>query len=61
MRDFKSREEYLHWMMAELQESYRKAAEPLIKELVRIESLKPPKPIYVSAILSGCSASPVDK
>jgi hypothetical protein len=37
------RENELRQMLAELQRSYSRAAEPIVNELVRLENLKPPK------------------
>lgn len=53
------RERHLHQQLAELRMSYQKAAEPIIAELVRIESMKPPKPIIITRRLDG-TCVPVD-
>lgn len=42
-----ARERELHMMLAELQRSYRQAAQPIIDELVEIEARKPPKPMII--------------
>lgn len=37
----------LHRMLAQLQRSYQKAAQPIVDKLVYLESLKPPKPVII--------------
>ena len=42
-------EEYLRGLLAEMHRRYLKEAEPIIDALIRIENLKPPKPIFIDA------------
>ena len=50
-------EEYLRKQLADLEASYRKAAEPIIKRLAAIEAKKPPKPFIVPSIAPGQASS----
>lgn len=41
-------EEYLHEVIAALQEQYNRAAKPYIDRLVAIQSMKAPSPMFIS-------------
>ena len=43
------KEDYLRMQLAQLMRSYQEAAKPIIDELVAIQAMKPPSPIFVSS------------
>jgi len=43
-----SEEQYLRQQLAELQRSYQKACEPIIKRLVSIENMKQPQQVILN-------------
>lgn len=45
--DIETEEDYLKWVLTEIQRKARRDAEPFMQRLVEIESRKPPKPIYI--------------
>jgi len=45
--DIKTEEDYLRWMLAQIETQARKDAEPYMKRLLEIESRKPPKPVFI--------------
>lgn len=42
-------ESYLKGQLIELQKEYHKRAEPIIKQLCKIEAMRPPRPIVIDA------------
>lgn len=42
-------ESYLKGQLAEMQREYRQRAEPIIRQLCKIESMRPPRPIVIDA------------
>ena len=54
-------EDYLHEMLAMLQESHAKAAKPYIDRLVAIQAIKPPEPIFVTVEQSEALVDPGKK
>lgn len=74
MTDEYTEERYLREILAELQESYSKAAKPYIDRLIAIECMKPMPPLIVTleqanamgivvpnAMLSGTETEPTTK
>lgn len=49
MRDQMTEEGCLRGVLVEMQMRYMKEAEPILEALSRIESLKPPPPIFIDA------------
>lgn len=53
MDDLEEYERLLLAKLAELERDYRKAAEPILRDLAEIERRKPPKPIVITRLLDG--------
>ncbi len=51
-------ERHLYQKLAELQRSYQAAAKPIVDDLVRIQNMKPPKPIIITRLLDGTASLP---
>lgn len=49
MSDQMTEEDYLRGILVSIHRRYMEEAHPIIDALVRIENLKPPKPIFIDA------------